>query len=287
MPTWLDRNKYPFRSRWWNTDVGRLHYVDEGSGEPVVFVHGVPAWSYNFRAMIRGLSRTRRCVALDHLGFGLSDKPSDWGYEPAELAQHVEEVVDGLGLRRITLVVHDWGGPLGLAYALRHRENVARLVVLNTWMWSAEGDLRARLVAALLASRLYLALEDRYAITPRLFTRLSVGRRARISPDTFRHFEGPFLRREHRTGLRALVRAIRHSDAWVGSLWEQREVIRDIPALLIWGMSDPAFPPRYLRRWEELFIHGDSHRLEDVGHYPHEEVPETVIQLVEAFLGPS
>lgn len=172
---WLNRREYPFRSRWWHTDAGRMHYVDEGSGEPIVFVHGVPAWSYSFRDLIRRLSHTHRCVAMDHLGFGLSDKPAGWPYEPQALAAHLEELITGLELRNLTPVVHDWGGPLGVAYALRHPRNVARLVLFNTWMWSAEGELRARIIAWLLASPLYLALEDRFAITARLFTRLAIG----------------------------------------------------------------------------------------------------------------
>ncbi len=284
LPEWLDREEYPFRSRWWQTDEGRMHYIDEGAGPPIVFVHGVPAWSFNFRVMVRGLSSRFRCVAADHIGFGLSDKPTRWHYDPAALAAHTEELIEGLGLRDLTLVVHDWGGPLGLSYALRHPDNVARLVLLNTWMWSSDGDLRARLVARLLASPLYLALEDRMAITARLFTRLAVARRDRISPGVFAHFEGPFRRRDDRAGLRALVRAIRGSDEWVGSLWEERERLRDVPALVVWGMKDPAFPPRYLSRWEALFARARIECLTGVGHYPHEEAPEEVLCLLEEFV---
>jgi haloalkane dehalogenase len=285
LPDWLDRREYPFRSRWWHTDAGRMHYIDEGSGRPFVFVHGVPAWSFNFRGMVRRLSSRWRCVAMDHLGFGLSDKPTGWHYDPAALAEHLEGLIEGLGLRDITLVVHDWGGPLGLAYALRRPDNVASLVLLNTWMWSSEGDLRARLVARLLASPPYLALEDRTAVTARLFTRLAVARRDRISPGVFTHFEAPFRRRDDRAGLRALVRAIHGSDEWVGSLWQERERLRDLPALVVWGMKDPAFPPRYLAKWEALFTRARIERLAGVGHYPHEEAPGQVLRLLEEFAG--
>lgn len=284
IPDWLDRAAYPFRSRWWETEAGRLHYVDEGEGPPVVFVHGVPAWSYSFRGAIRHLRSTHRCVALDHLGFGLSDKPTDWPYRPEALASHVESVIEGLGLQKLTLVVHDWGGPLGLAYALRHPENVSRLVLLNTWMWSARGDLRARLTASILASPIYGLLEDRFAVTPRLFTRMAVARRDRISAATFRHLEAPFRDRGDRAGLRALVRAIRDADDWVGSLWEERARLRRIPALVLWGMKDPAFPPRYLRRWEEVLASARIRRLHQVGHYPHEEEPEEVCRSIASFV---
>jgi pimeloyl-ACP methyl ester carboxylesterase len=258
--------------------------VDEGQGDPIVFVHGVPTWSYNFRNLILRFRRTHRCVAMDHLGFGLSDKPSPWLNEPADLARHVETLVDGLDLRRITLVVHDWGGPLGLAYALRRPSNVTRLVLLNTWLWPARGDRRAQLAAWLLASPVYTALERYAAITPRLFTRLAIARREAVPAETFRHFMAPFAERRDREGLVGLVRAIRHSDGWVGSLWDLREVIRGIPALILWGMKDPAFPPRYLERWLEVFENAEAHRIEGVGHYPHEETPELVANTIARFL---
>jgi len=261
-----------------------MHYVDEGAGRPVLFVHGVPAWSFNFRVMVHGLSSECRCIAPDHLGFGLSDKPSGWHYDPAALSAHLEGLIEALGLRDLTLVVHDWGGPLGLSYALRHPDNVSRLVILNSWLWSAEGDLRARLVARLLASPPYLALEDRMAVTARVFTRLAVARRNRLPPGVFSHFEGPFRNRDDRAGLRALVRAIHGSDAWVGSLWEERMRLRDIPAMVVWGMKDPAFPPRYLAKWEALLPRARVERLAGVGHYPHEEASEEVLRLLHGFV---
>lgn len=282
-PTWLNGSEYPFRSRWWRTPEGRVHYIDEGEGDAIVFVHGVPAWSYNFRHQIRRLSQTHRCVAMDHLGFGLSDKPDPWPYAPQHLAQHVEGLIDGLGLERVTLVVHDWGGPLGLWYALNNRGNVARLVILNTWLWSAVGDLRTQAVAWFLASPIYAALEDRMAITTRVFTRLAVARRDRVDAGTFVHFEAPFRNRAGRAGLKAMVRAIKTSDPWVGSLWEERRALRSIPTLILWGMKDPAFPPRYLKRWVDLFTEAEVHRLSGVGHFPHEEVPDRVTTSIEEF----
>lgn len=283
-PEWVNPGEYPFRSRWWDTAEGQLHYVDEGVGEPVVFVHGVPAWSYHFRAQIKHLRRSHRCIAMDHLGFGLSDKPNPWRHHPSVLSRHVEDLIDGLGLRRVTLVVHDWGGPLGLAYAVRSPANVKRLVILNTWLWSAEGDRRTQATAWLLASPVYAALEDLLAVTPRVFTRLAVARRDSISRATFDHFEAPFQTRASRAGLKAMTRAIRTSDRWVGSLWDGRSALRSIPSLIIWGMKDPAFPERYLGRWEGLFHDVEVRRLAGVGHYPQEEAPNAVNTNIEEFL---
>jgi haloalkane dehalogenase len=284
-PDWLDRSAYPFTSRWWDTGAGRMHYVDEGSGEPVVFIHGVPTWSFNFRHLLRHLSLTHRCIALDHMGFGLSDKPERGDtHAPEALASHVEGLIEGLRLRDVTLVVHDWGGPLGLAYALRHPANVRRLVLFNTWMWSAEGDLRAQFVARMLASPLYRVLEDRFSVTARLFIPLAMGERGALSREVHRHYIEPLRRREDRHEVWALVRAIRHADAWVGSLWAQRERLAGLPALVLWGLKDPAFTRRDLERWTALLRHAQVHTWPSLGHYPHEERPQEVCERIARFL---
>src|SRR5262245_1933815 len=127
---------YPFTPRF----LGKLHYIDEGAGPPILFVHGTPTWSFEFRHLIAGLRATHRCVAVDHLGFGLSERPPDAAYTPEAHAERLRAFVDALGLERFTLVVHDFGGPIGLPLALDGSGRVERLVVLNSWMWSFADD---------------------------------------------------------------------------------------------------------------------------------------------------
>ena len=112
---WIDRDEYPFESHYIQVPAGRMHYVDEGSGQPVVMVHGNPTWSFLYRKVIKRLQPEYRCIAMDHLGFGLSDKPKDWSYLPAEHSTNLATLIEGLGLKNITLVVQDWGGPIGLS----------------------------------------------------------------------------------------------------------------------------------------------------------------------------
>src|SRR5262249_20412588 len=128
---WIDRTEYPFTSRYLDLDAGRMHYVDEGEGHPIVMVHGTPDWSFLYRHLIKPLSVGYRCIAPDHLGFGLSDKPIGWGYRPADHARNLRALIDHLGLERYTLVVHDFGGPIGLACAIERPEQVERLVISN------------------------------------------------------------------------------------------------------------------------------------------------------------
>ena len=137
--------------RYVETPAGRMHYMDEGEGEAVLFVHGTPTWSYEWRHVIRALRGGYRCVAPDHLGFGYSDRPTDFAYTPEAHAAQLERFVAGLALERFTLVVHDFGGPIGLPQALWHAGRVKRLVVMNTWMWSLADDSAIRRPARLLS----------------------------------------------------------------------------------------------------------------------------------------
>ena len=118
-PTWLNRQEYPFETKFAELKVGKMNYVDEGSGEPIIFLHGNPSWSFDYRNVIKNLSKKSRCIANDHIGFGLSDKPRDWDYLPESHAKNFEEFVDQLNVDNFTIVVNDWGGPIGLAYAIK------------------------------------------------------------------------------------------------------------------------------------------------------------------------
>ena len=148
---WLDRAAYPFAHRALAVDGGRMHYVDEGEGEPIVFAHGTPTWSFLYRDLIRDLRRGYRCIAPDHIGFGLSDKPAGWGYRFADHRRNLAALIDHLGLKRFTLVAHDIGGPIGLGYALTQPGRVARLLLMNSFLWPLRGPFA---VAPALAGKL-------------------------------------------------------------------------------------------------------------------------------------
>jgi pimeloyl-ACP methyl ester carboxylesterase len=125
-PAWVNREAYPFESRWLElASGGRMHYVDEGSGEVVLLVHGTPTWSFEWRHLIRSLAAGYRCVAPDHVGFGLSERPRDGAYTPEWHAGNLAEFVSRLGLRDVTLVVHDYGGRIRLPLALDRRHRAA------------------------------------------------------------------------------------------------------------------------------------------------------------------
>jgi haloalkane dehalogenase len=281
-PDWLDREEYPFESKWFETDAGRMHYVDVGRGDTFVFVHGVPSWSFLFRKLIRGLSDRYRCVAMDHLGFGLSDKPQGYSYDPGDLQLNAERLLESLDLERVILVVHDWGGPLGLPYAIHRPQKVRGLVLFNTWMWPSTGDRRIELFGSILASKAYAALDTRYNVTMRMLPQ-ALGTRVRMRSEIYRQYAEPLAEASRREGSTALLRAIVGATPWLSVLWQQAGALARFPALLCWGMRDIAFTERDLERWTSLFEQAEVHRYERVGHFPPEEVGDELCAVLDAF----
>lgn len=283
VPSWLDTSAYPFQSRWLDLPAGRMHYVDEGAGEPVLFAHGTPTWSFEYRHLIRELSRTHRCIAPDHLGFGLSERPASFAYRPEDHAENLSRFADALGLDRFTLVVHDFGGPIGLPLALSGRAR--RVVVLNSWMWPFDDDAqmvrRARFAAGPIGRFLYRYLNA----SLRLLMPSAYGDKKKLTRAIHRQYLAVFSDRDSRERvLWALARALLGSRDHYASLWERRAALRDLPSLLIWGDRDSAFQTHLLARWRDALPGAQVLRLPTAGHWPHEEEPEKVSQTIGAWL---
>lgn len=284
-PPWLDRDAYPFRSRWIELPGGSaMHYVDEGEGDPVLLVHGTPTWSFEWRRLIRGLAPRWRCIAPDHLGFGLSDRPAAGDYTPEWHAAKLAAFVERVGLEDFTLVVHDYGGPIGLPLAVREPGRVRSLVLLNTWMWSFAGDAGVERAARLLGGGFGRFLYRHANFSLRVILPSAFADRRRLTRELHAQYLAPFPDPASRaTVLWPLARALLASGAHYDALWRQRERLRDIRALLVWGTRDPAFRPHHLARWREALPDAEVVEL-PVGHWPHEEAPEEVLGAVEGFL---
>ncbi|HSM60778.1 MAG TPA: alpha/beta fold hydrolase, partial [Longimicrobiales bacterium] len=128
-----DRRLFPFESRWFESDVGPVHYVDEGVGVPILFLHGNPTWSFLYRGIVIRLRKRFRCIAVDYPGFGLSSRPDSYGYTPGEHAAVVSALVRHLDLQNLTIMGQDWGGPIGMRVALDEIERLRALVMGNTF----------------------------------------------------------------------------------------------------------------------------------------------------------
>jgi len=237
----IDRSAYPFVSRWMDLPAGRMHYVDEGDGEPLLFVHGTPTWSFEWRHLIRAFAPTHRCVGPDHIGFGLSDRPHDFAYTPEAHSENLARFVEKLNLERFVLVVHDCGGPIGLALRIQNPERVTRLVLTNTWMWSFAGDRDMPRVGRMAGSRLGRFLYRWANFSLRVITPQGYADRSKLTPQIYRQYLERFPDRWSRGKvLWVLARALLGSSRYYDSLWDRREKLRGRPALILWGMKDPA-----------------------------------------------
>jgi haloalkane dehalogenase len=269
-PAWLDRAEYPFASRWVEVEGARMHYLDEGRGPTLLMVHGTPTWSFLYRHLVKGLREHCRCVVPDHLGFGLSDKPAGDAYTPADQARRLGAFADALGLDDVTLVVHDFGGPIGLGWALEHVERVRRLVIFNTWMWSLAGEPQYVRVRRLLDNPAGRLLYERLGFSVHVVFRQAVKDRTRYTRAVHAQYAGPQRDRAARHATWVYLRALLGASDWYDGLWRRRDRLASIPALLAWGMKDPAFG-RWLPRWRSVFRRAEVVAWDDVGHAPPEE----------------
>jgi haloalkane dehalogenase len=260
-----------------------MQYVDEGEGHPLVFVHGTPTWSFLYRHQIKALFRHYRCIAPDHIGFGLSDKPADYPYSAQQLAENFEAFLQQLDLPRFTLVVHDFGGPIGLSYALKHPEQVERIVLFNTWMWSNKGDKQAQQVDRIVSSRFGGWLYRYFNLSPRLLLPQGFADKSKLTKTLKQCYTQPFARTNERYGTLGLARSLMGDSGWYDGLWKSRARIQDKPVLLLWGVKDAFFDLEKLERWKSALNNYELLQL-DCGHFPQEEAPESVSEAIRTFL---
>lgn len=284
MEDWIDRQAYPFDPHHFDLPAGRMHYVDEGGGDPVVMVHGNPTWSFLYRHLIQGLSGKYRCIAPDHLGFGLSDKPLDWSYLPRDHAGNLDQLITKLDLKDITLVVQDWGGPIGLSYALDHPGNVRRIVLMNTWMWPVNGDPHYEKFSGVMGGAMGRFLIRHFNFFARVVMKQAMGDKTKLTRPVHRHYLQALDTPDSRKGCWIFPKQIIGSGPWLESLWSRRETLKPIPALILWGMKDIAFREKELQRWTGLFTDPRVIRFGDTGHFVPEEEAGDLCPLVDAFL---
>lgn len=285
-PRWLDPSLYPFSPRRFHTGEGDLSYVDEGSGPVVLLVHGTPSWSFEFRHVVQALAGTHRVIAPDHLGFGLSDKPTGVGLAPEDHARRLRQLVTALDLRDITLVVHDFGGPIGLPLALAGDDagRVARVVVLNSWMWPSDGDPTIARVDRLVRSALGRFLYRWLGFSARVILPSAFGDRRRLTRVIHRHYLGPLSTRQSREGTWALACALRGSDPHYAQLWASREALARVPLTIVWGDRDPVLTATHRERWIAAFPHARVVHAANAGHFVAEEDPEAVVAAIRALV---
>jgi len=276
-----DPRLFPFESHWFESSAGRIHYVDEGEGAPILFLHGNPTWSFLYRGIIIRLRKNFRCIAPDLPGFGLSHHPREFRYTPEEHAQTIQELVAGLDLQNLTLMGHDWGGPIGMAVALHDTDRIRALVMGNTWYWPTQAlHLRAFSFAMSLGYLQGLMLRKNIFVE-RI---IPLGVKHPLAGEVLEHYRGPFPTTDSRAGIAEFARQLTLSANWLGRIEAGvRRNMSKVPLLLTWGVEDLAFTPAFMDTFLRDFQRATVVRL-DAKHYIQEDAPGEVSDAIRNFL---
>jgi haloalkane dehalogenase len=269
-PAWVDDELFPFESRFVTVDGHTVHYVDEGSGPTLLLLHGNPTWSFVYRDVIRALRDEFRCVALDYPGFGLSSPRPGYRYLPEEHTEVVTAFVDALGLSGVTLVVHDWGGPIGLA-AVEQRPTVFEgLVLANTWGWPISGDLHFEVVSRVMGGLLGRLLVKQF----NLFVNALIPAGHQLRKPTTAEMTHYRRAQDRRDASAVLPRRITASRAFLAGVEAGLADLASLPTLIVWGDADIAFRVKERRRWEQTFADHHTVIVEGAGHFVQSDAPE-------------
>jgi haloalkane dehalogenase len=263
-----------------------MHYLDEGHGSPILFVHGNPTWSFYWRRLVSDLSATHRCIAVDHIGCGLSDKPQKYPYTLAQHIDNLGELIETLDLRDITLVVHDWGGPIGLGTALRHRERFSRIVLFNTGCfegpippeirmcrWPGWGDAVIRGLNGFVRVGLFRATGDR----------------SRFADGVAEGYLAPYSNWHDRIANLRFIQDIpleldHPTRTLFLSIGEHLRTLSTLPIAILWGEKDFCFTPYYRRGFIERLPNAEVTVFEHASHWVVEDAYERILPIVQDFL---
>ncbi len=282
----------PFKKNHLDLNGQQYHYVNEGQGEPVIMVHGNPSWSFYYRNLVSALKDNYQTIVPDHIGCGLSDKPGDdqYSYTLEQRINDLESLLDHLDVKKdITLIVHDWGGMIGMGFAARHPDRVKRLVILNTgafhlpqskpfpWaLWICRNTM--------LGSFLVRGFNAFSSIA----SYVGVKREA-MAADIRAAYVAPYNNWKNRIATLRFVQDIplRAGDSGydlVGSIGDKLSEFTNTPTLMCWGMKDFVFDHHFLTEWQKRLPHAEVHKFDDCGHYILEDASEEVVKLVVDFL---
>ncbi|MGH7134363.1 MAG: alpha/beta fold hydrolase [Pirellulales bacterium] len=281
------RKLYPFESKWLSVGGLRYHYLDEGQGEPLLLVHGNPTWSFYWRELAAALRGKYRLIVPDHIGCGLSDKPQRYEYRLARHIDNLRRLVDHLGLEKLTLLAHDWGGAIGLGAAVAEPNRFQRFVLFNTAAYRSRCvPWRIRLCRTPFFGELAVRGLNAFA---RAALTMAVARHERMTPAVRAGFLAPYDSWANRIAIHRFVQDIplspRHpSYATLEAIERGLPTLRGRPMMFIWGMRDWCFTPHFLQRFLELFPEAEVHPLLDASHYVIEDAHERIVPLVERFL---
>ena len=283
---------FPFKRNYLDRNGHKLQYVNEGQGEPVVMVHGNPSWSFYYRNLVKALSPNHQCIVPDHIGCGLSDKPDDAGYDYTlkNRIDDLEALLDHLEVKeKITLIVHDWGGMIGMGYAARHPERIKKIVVLNTGAFHLP-EAKPFPWALWICRNTLLG-----TVLVRGFNAFSsiasyVGVKRAPMPKAIREaYVAPFNSWANRISTLRFVQDIPlkpgdRNYELVSEISEKLSQFNQLPMMICWGLKDFVFDKHFLDEWKRRFPQAEVHEYADCGHYILEDASDEVVAQVQQFM---
>ncbi len=285
---------YPFESNYHTTASGhRLHFIDEGEvdNQPVVMVHGNPTWSFYYRSLVKALSPDFRCLVPDHIGMGLSDRPGDETYRYT-LQSRVDDFGHWLDEvepeREVDLIVHDWGGAIGLSWAVRNPERVRRIIILNTWAFNIPPDESLPGSLQFARTRFGAFLINRFNAFSGLATSMATAKK--LDPDVARGLTAPYRGKPaDRLATLRFVQDIPLSEtdeAWavLDKTEQGLDKLKDKPVIFAWGAKDFVFNDKVLAMWKQFLPAAPVHYFEDAGHYVLEDAADRIVPLAREWL---
>ncbi|MCL1079985.1 alpha/beta fold hydrolase [Parashewanella spongiae] len=282
----------PFKGQYFERNGLKQHYLNQGQGEPVVMVHGNPSWCYYYRNLVEALQSDHQCIVPDHIGCGLSDKPDDMDYDYTleNRINDLDALLDHLDIKEnITLVVHDWGGMIGMGYAARHPERIKRLVILNTAAFHLPQDKMLPIPLWICRNTLLGTLLVRgFNAFSSIASYVGVKRKP-MSKEVREAFVAPFNSWKNRISTLRFVQDIPLSPEdrnyqLVSDIASSLSQFSETPALVCWGLKDFVFDKYFLEQWKQRLPQAQFNEFADCGHYILEDASDEVISLVKSFI---
>ncbi len=276
---------YPFKNNFLNLGTAQMHYVDEGNGTPIIFLHGNPTWSFFYRNLILGLKENYRCIAPDHIGSGLSDKPQDYDYKLNVHTENIVQLINKLELEKFHLVVHDWGGAIGFGVAEKLNEKVDQLVILNTAAFLSKriplrinicripvfGEIAIRKFNAFAKGATIMAVENK------------------LPQDVIQGYLYPYDSWQNRIGNFRFVQDIPATPAYpaypiIQDIDRNLHKLSSKKKLICWGGMDWCFNDTFFEQWKTRCPEADYHYFPNAGHYVLEDAGKEILELIKDFL---
>ena len=271
--------------RFMDLDGARIHYVDEGAGRILLLLHGNPSWSFLYHKIIASLKTDFRCVALDYPGYGMSNAAPGYGFTPREHSAILENFVDRLRLKGITMMVQDWGGPIGLGFACRRPELVSSLVIGNTFAWPLDDQFRIRIFSWFMGGPIGRSLTSAFNFVPKFF--FSRGMAQKVAPEVRAMYLAPWQDRARRAPATIAPRQLIKASPYLREVEASLGKLDDRPALIVWGKADFAFGEPERSRFERIFRRHQTVTFENASHFLQEDEGERIAEAIRSFCNAS